>query len=77
MIINQKKIVAIAYLYMLIPICIFFLTWLKLWIGVIATGILIYGFYKMMKSNVYSAEEYLKIKLYKIFKSIKSIFDFI
>lgn len=61
MIINQKKIVAIAYLYMLIPICIFFLTWLKLWIGVIATGILIYGFYKMMKSNVYSAEEYLKI----------------
>lgn len=50
--VSNKKVSLLAYLYMLIPITIFFLGWVKLPIAVIVSAILWIGFFSLYKTEI-------------------------
>ncbi len=53
--ISFKYIVTAAYLYMVIPITIFFMTWLRWYVGFPLTGLVIFALYCLIKKE-YNAE---------------------
>lgn len=60
--ISCKKLILSAYLYMVIPIVIFFIGWLKLYWGILFSGILLFGLFYFMKRR-YKEDEYFSIEL--------------
>lgn len=60
--ISSKKLALSAYLYMVIPIVIFFIGWLKVWLGIGLSGILLYGLYFLITRR-YQEEEYFYIEI--------------
>lgn len=60
--ISCKKLILTAYLYMVIPIIIFFVGWLKIFLGVFFSIILAYGLYYFIKKR-YREDEYFYIEL--------------
>ena len=58
------RIVAILAIgYLVLPICIFFLTWLKLYLGIPATIILLFGFYRFVKTTYLYNKNVLEIPI--------------
>lgn len=58
------RIVAILAIgYLVLPICIFFLTWLKLYLGIPATIILLFGFYCFVKTTYLYNKNVLEIPI--------------
>ena len=49
--------------YLIVPICIFFLTWLKLYFAIPATLILIWGFYHLSRSTHFNSKDILEIPI--------------
>ena len=49
--IKFKHVAIAGYLYMLLPIVVFFITWLHLYIGILASLILLLGFVSLLKSD--------------------------
>ncbi|MCI1583266.1 MAG: hypothetical protein LKH84_08210 [Clostridium beijerinckii] len=64
----------ITYLYILVPIMIFFVTWLKNYIGIPMLVILSYGFYKLYKDNYKYEKKYMEISYKKILVLILFVF---
>lgn len=58
--IPSRMIIAIAYLYMLVPTIIFLTGWLKLLLAILLDGLLIYGFISIIKN------EYKKSSVFEI-----------
>lgn len=54
-----KYIITAAYLYMVVPIAIFFVTWLRWYFGIPATVILFLGGWKLLKETVYNNSDAL------------------
>lgn len=47
--------------YLVLPICVFFLTWLKIYLGIPATIIVLFGFYRLIKSTYLDSKDILEI----------------
>lgn len=59
--ISSKKLVLLAYCYMVIPIIIFFVGWLKIGIGIVLSFVLLFGLYHFIKKR-YEKDEYFFIE---------------
>ncbi|MCC0655731.1 hypothetical protein IC175_04090 [Clostridioides sp. ES-S-0123-01] len=59
--IKSKNLVIIAYLYLIIPILIFFMTWLKLYIGITMSTLLVIAFYKLIKKDYSNDDRFIEI----------------
>ena len=59
---SSKNLIFAAYLYLIVPIIIFFLGWLKLPLGILFSVILSFGFFWHIKHN-YDSEKDFKISL--------------
>lgn len=59
--VSTKKLVLSAYLYMVIPIVIFFIGWLKPYLGIGCSVILLYGLHHFIKKR-YREDEYFYIE---------------
>lgn len=60
--ISCKRLVLIAYLYMVIPIIIFFIGWMKIFFGLFFSIVLAFGLYYFIKTR-YREDEYFNIEL--------------
>lgn len=65
--IPHKYIFMTAYLYMIIPIAIFFLTWLKYYVGIFACAILFFGLRNVFRSHLQCDRKFLILPLKHIF----------
>jgi len=59
--ISSKKLVIAAYCYMVIPIIIFFIGWLKIYIGIALSAVLLFGLFCFIKTR-YREDEYFYIE---------------
>ena len=64
--ISYIKLVIFAYLYMILPIVIFLCGWIKPFIGIPATFLLLYSFYRNIKDN-YRLDEKIQVKIVPLF----------
>lgn len=59
--ISGKKLAILAYCYMILPIIIFFIGWLKIGIGITLSAVLLFGLYHFIKRR-YEKDEYFFIE---------------
>lgn len=57
-----KYIITVAYLYMAIPIVLFFLTWLRWYVGILVTAVFLFGGWHLLK-DVFNSETQLWIPI--------------
>ncbi len=76
MTIKKRHLIAAAYLYMVLPILIFFLTWLKIPLALLFTGVLLCGFFMTLKSYGCNFDD-IYISLQNILKIVVVVFLFV
>ena len=75
--IKNKNLIFIAYMYMIVPIIIFFMTWLKWYIGFSFSIILLFGFYVLMKSEYSKSNKILELPVKKFLLISLMLFIFV
>ena len=75
--IHIKKLALLSYLYMLIPIVLFFFGWLKLGMGIICTIILLAGFLALYRQDYQSKMDRFHLSFKQIVICILGIFLFV
>ncbi len=69
--IRYRSLAIVAYCYIVLPILIFFVSWLRWYIGVPAAVILAMGLFVLLKRNYAKNQEFMKVPLWHlIFASI-------
>ena len=61
--IPYRYITALSLGYLVLPICIFFLTWLKWYIGILSTAVLLTGYISLLKKTYKNNKDVIKISV--------------
>ena len=60
--VSSKKLVIAAYCYMVIPIIIFLIGWLKIYVGITLSAVLLFGLFYFVKKR-YKKDEFFYIEM--------------
>ncbi len=75
--IKIKYIQILSYFYLMVPIILFFLGWMKLLLGLICTIILLIGFFALYKQDYKTESEIFKLSYFQLAIILVGIFVFV